>query len=63
MEKLALFPGSFDPFTTGHESIIRRAFPLFDKIVIAIGHNINKDGFFTLEKRLVYGSKSKQRYH
>jgi len=52
MEKLALFPGSFDPFTTGHESIIRRAFPLFDKIVIAIGHNINKEGFFPLDNRI-----------
>lgn len=52
MEKLALFPGSFDPFTRGHESIIRRSFPLFDKIVIAIGQNINKQGFFPLETRI-----------
>jgi pantetheine-phosphate adenylyltransferase len=51
MEKLALFPGSFDPFTNGHESIIRRAFPIFDKILIAIGQNINKEGFFPLDKR------------
>jgi pantetheine-phosphate adenylyltransferase len=52
MEKIALFPGSFDPLTVGHESIIRRAFPLFDKVVIAIGQNINKDGTFTLEQRM-----------
>ena len=57
MEKLALFPGSFDPFTSGHESIIRRAFPLFDKIVIAIGHNINKEGFFPLDKRIEWIKK------
>ena len=52
MEKIALFPGSFDPFTLGHESIVRRALPLFDKIIIAIGYNSDKDGFFTLEERM-----------
>jgi pantetheine-phosphate adenylyltransferase len=57
MEKLALFPGSFDPFTTGHESIIRRAFPLFDKIIIAIGQNISKQGFFPLDKRIEWIKK------
>ena len=54
MENLALFPGSFDPFTKGHESIIRRAFPLFDKILIAIGQNIDKQGFFPLDKRITW---------
>ena len=52
MNKTALFPGSFDPFTIGHESIVRRALPLFDKIIIAIGYNTNKMGFFPLEERL-----------
>ncbi|HBS88686.1 MAG: pantetheine-phosphate adenylyltransferase [Bacteroidetes bacterium GWF2_38_335] len=52
MEKIAIFPGSFDPFTKGHESIVNRALPLFDKIIIAIGYNSNKDGFFPLEKRM-----------
>jgi pantetheine-phosphate adenylyltransferase len=52
MEKIALFPGSFDPFTLGHESIVRRALPLFDKIIIAIGYNSDKDGFFTLDERM-----------
>jgi pantetheine-phosphate adenylyltransferase len=53
MEKrIALFPGSFDPFTVGHESIVQRAMPLFDKIIIAIGFNINKSGYFPLEKRM-----------
>ncbi|MFW6383629.1 MAG: adenylyltransferase/cytidyltransferase family protein, partial [Nanoarchaeota archaeon] len=37
--KKAVFPGSFDPLTIGHESIIKRALPLFDEIIIAIGHN------------------------
>lgn len=52
MEKIALFPGSFDPFTLGHESIVRRALPLFDKIIIAIGYNSEKDGLFTLDERM-----------
>lgn len=52
MEKTAIFPGSFDPFTVGHESIVMRALPLFNKIIIAIGHNINKEYYFPLEKRV-----------
>ncbi len=52
MEKIALFPGSFDPFTIGHESIVRRALPLFDRIIIAIGYNSDKDGFFALDERI-----------
>ncbi|MBN2681311.1 MAG: pantetheine-phosphate adenylyltransferase [Bacteroidales bacterium] len=52
MSKIAIFPGSFDPFTKGHESIVKRALPLFDSIIIAIGHNSNKAGFFSLEKRM-----------
>lgn len=51
MERIAIFPGSFDPFTVGHESIVKRAIPLFDKIVIMIGYNSNKLSFFPLEKR------------
>ena len=49
--KRAVFPGSFDPFTIGHESIVRRAVPLFDEIIIAVGYNVNKKGYFPLEKR------------
>jgi pantetheine-phosphate adenylyltransferase len=52
MEKIALFPGSFDPFTIGHESVVRRAMPLFDKIIVAVGYNSAKSGFFPLEKRI-----------
>jgi len=51
MERIAIFPGSFDPFTVGHESIVNRALPLFDKIIIMIGYNSNKLSFFPLEKR------------
>ena len=45
--RVALFPGSFDPFTIGHESIVERALPLFDEIVIAIGVNYNKQTLTT----------------
>lgn len=50
--KIAVFPGSFDPITQGHESILRRALPLFDKVIVAIGMNADKSGYFPLEKRL-----------
>ena len=52
MNKIAVFPGSFDPITKGHESVIRRALPLFDQIIIAIGINSEKKGFFPIEKRM-----------
>ena len=52
MDKIAIFPGSFDPFTIGHESIVLRALPIFDKIVIMIGYNVNKQSFYPIEKRL-----------
>ena len=50
-KRVALFPGSFDPFTRGHESIVKRALPLFDKFVIAIGVNADKHAFLTMEQR------------
>jgi len=51
-KKIALFPGSFDPFTIGHQNIILRAIPLFDEIVIGIGYNSEKsNSFFSLEQR------------
>ncbi|MDX9941558.1 MAG: pantetheine-phosphate adenylyltransferase [Bacteroidales bacterium] len=52
MKPIALFPGSFDPITRGHESIVVRAIPLFEKIIIAIGHNSEKQGLFPVEKRM-----------
>lgn len=52
MQRIAVFPGSFDPITKGHESIIRRALPLFDQVIVAIGENGDKRPFFPLEIRL-----------
>ena len=50
--KIAVFPGSFDPITIGHVSLINRALPLFDKIIIAIGVNTSKNKLFPLEQRV-----------
>ncbi len=50
MKKVALFPGSFDPFTKGHEDIVRRGLKLFDEIIIAIGYNSQKSSrYFPIE--------------
>ena len=54
MERIAVFPGSFDPITKGHESIVKRAIPLFDKIIIAIGINSSKNSMFDLEQRKLW---------
>ena len=48
----AIFTGSFDPFTVGHASIVQRALPLFDSIVIAVGHNEHKKGMFSVKERV-----------
>ena len=50
MEKIALFPGSFDPFTKGHLDIVNRSLKLFHKIIIAIGHNSKKHRYFEILK-------------
>lgn len=52
MSKIAVFPGSFDPITIGHVDIVNRAIPLFDKIIVAIGVNTQKNYLFDLETRL-----------
>lgn len=50
-KRIAIFPGSFDPITKGHENILRRALPLFDEIIIAIGRNSSKQSYFSIEQR------------
>ena len=52
MEKIAVFPGSFDPFTVGHEEIVRRGLKLFDKIIIAVGVNPVKKEFLDTDCRI-----------
>ena len=49
--KTAIFPGSFDPFTRGHEAIVEKALHLFDKVIIGIGSNISKQGLLSVENR------------
>ena len=52
MKHVALFPGSFDPFTAGHLNILKRALTMFDEVVVAVGINQDKPGFFSMEKRV-----------
>lgn len=51
MERTAIFPGSFDPFTRGHAALVRKALNLFDRVVIGVGNNSTKTGLLTIEKR------------
>jgi pantetheine-phosphate adenylyltransferase len=51
MKRIAVFPGSFDPITTGHIDLVRRAMPLFDEIIIAIGVNSQKQTLFGIDQR------------
>lgn len=54
MDKIAVFPGSFDPITLGHVDLVHRALPIFDKIIIAIGENNQKKSLFSLEQRIIW---------
>ncbi|MDD2563380.1 MAG: pantetheine-phosphate adenylyltransferase [Salinivirgaceae bacterium] len=58
MDRIAVFPGSFDPITLGHESVILRSLDLFDRVYIAIGHNSDKHGFFSIEDRITWIKKT-----
>lgn len=51
MERVALFPGSFDPFTRGHQAIVEQGLSLFDRVVVAIGYNPAKRGLLDIEAR------------
>ncbi|GAB5418745.1 MAG: pantetheine-phosphate adenylyltransferase [Crocinitomicaceae bacterium] len=52
MKKIGLFPGSFDPFTKGHEIVVRKSLPVFDEVVIGVGVNSQKNYMFSLESRI-----------
>lgn len=52
MNKIGLFPGSFDPFTKGHEDVVIKSLEIFDEVIIGIGINSSKNYFFDLEKRI-----------
>ena len=47
-----IFPGSFDPFTSGHADLVRRALEIFDQVVIAIGYNVAKPGWIPVDERV-----------
>lgn len=50
--KRALFPGTFDPFTVGHYSVVKRALSFMDEIIIGVGVNMNKQTYFSIDKRV-----------
>jgi pantetheine-phosphate adenylyltransferase len=52
--KCCLFPGSFDPFTKGHEAVVLKALDLFDEVIIGIGINSKKQGLFSTEKKVAH---------
>ena len=54
MQRICPFPGTFDPITLGHVDIIRRALPLFDRIIVAVGINASKAPMFSPEQRLIW---------
>ena len=60
--KRALFPGSFDPITNGHEDIILRALPVFDELIIGVGINTEKKYMFSLDKRIKFIKDTFQNY-
>ncbi len=57
MKKIAVFPGSFDPITSGHVDILMRSLSLFDEVIVAIGENSQKKSLFPLETRLAWIKK------
>ncbi|MGB3849869.1 MAG: pantetheine-phosphate adenylyltransferase [Tunicatimonas sp.] len=54
MIRVAIFPGSFDPFTKGHEDIVRRGLHLFDRVVVGVGHNSKKKRYFPIDRMMGY---------
>ncbi|CAN5578692.1 pantetheine-phosphate adenylyltransferase [soil metagenome] len=63
MKKIAIFPGSFDPFTKGHEDIVLRGLKLFDKIIIGIGYNSQKKRYFEIDKMIRHIDETFEAYH
>ena len=62
MLRTAIFPGSFDPFTKGHEDIVLRGVKLFEKVIIAVGDNTQKERYFLLDKMLGYINQTFKNY-
>lgn len=57
-KRVALFPGSFDPFTAGHLNILKRSLTMFDEVVVAVGINIDKRGFFDTERKVAIAKEA-----
>ena len=57
-EKTALYPGTFDPMTTGHLDLVKRASRIFDRVILAVAEGIHKSPLLTLEQRLTLARES-----
>ena len=57
-KKIAVFPGSFSPFTKGHQSIVNRALSLFDEIIISVGINSSKNDYFSIQEKVQWIGKN-----
>lgn len=62
MKRTAIFPGSFDPFTKGHEDVVIRSLALFDELIIGIGHNTKKVRYFELDRMVQAIEKTFEKY-
>lgn len=58
MTKIAVFPGTFDPITVGHQNLIQRAAQIFDQVIVAVAENVSKNPLFNLEERLALAQNS-----
>ncbi|MEE8317771.1 MAG: pantetheine-phosphate adenylyltransferase [Candidatus Omnitrophota bacterium] len=58
MKKIAVYPGSFDPVTYGHLDIVKRALKIFDKVIVAVAHNTEKDPLFDVSERIEFLKRS-----
>ncbi len=62
MAKIAIYPGTFDPLTRGHEDLIRRGSKIFDQLIVGVADSRNKKPFFTLEERIEMASEVLSHY-
>jgi pantetheine-phosphate adenylyltransferase len=60
--RIAIYPGTFDPITNGHLDLVRRALSMFDRLIVAVGHNLEKRPLFSIDERLAMARESLTEY-